>query len=205
MVNTTFSIAPLIERVKLVVTDPSGCWSTVSADSRDATALFKEFAVPMAVIGALVTLVGAFVSGFASFVGTGGVLLQFVFAIIMGCASGFVVAFIATKVASFVGGSVTLDRAYSWFIHASMLTFVGQLVGIVPFIGALFAFVAAIATVYWAWEGIPTMVNIPSEKRLIFLVGTVVLSMVAFLMVSIVLGSVVVGSGVVPVVSTTPQ
>lgn len=205
MTNTTYSIAPLVERVKMVVTDPSGCWTTVSADSRDAKTLFKEFAVPMAVISALVIAVGAFLSGFASVVGTRLVVLQFVSAIVMGCASGFVVAFIATQVASFVGGNVSLDKAYSWAIHASMVSFVGQLAGIVPFIGALVGLVASVATLYWAWQGIPAMVDVRSEKRALFFIGTILLSIVALVIISLMLGSVLVGSGAVPLVTPLPS
>lgn len=83
MRNSTFSITPLVERVKTVITDPSGCWATVSADGRDAKTLFKEYAVPMAVVGALAGVIGSFVSGVASLVGIGMVLLQFASAVIM--------------------------------------------------------------------------------------------------------------------------
>lgn len=198
MTNSPFSIAPLFERVKKVVTDPSGCWATVSADSRDPKVLFQEFAFPMAVIGAFVTALGAFVSGFASIVGTGIVLLQCFSAIIMGCAAGFVVAFLATKVGSFLGGRVAFDRAYSWYVHASMVSFVGQVAGIVPFVGPLVALVASFATVYWAWRGIPSMIDVREEKRLVFLIGTILLTMGAFLILSLVFGGALIGSGALP-------
>ncbi|MEY4667806.1 MAG: hypothetical protein RL518_505 [Pseudomonadota bacterium] len=204
MTNSPFSIAPLIQRVKTVVTDPSGCWDTVSADSRDAKSLFKEYAVPMAVLGALASLIGSFVSGVATVVGVGVVLLQFVSAVIMACASGFIMAFIATKVASMVGGSVTLDRAYSWLLHASMVGFVGGLTMVVPFIGALVGFVASIATLYWGWKGIGPMIQVPAEKRVLFFIGTIVGSFIALVLFSLVLGTFIIGTVGVPVAATQP-
>ena len=205
MTNLTFSLSPLIERVKTVVTNPSGCWDIVSADSRDAKSRFKEFAVPMAVLGAFATLIGSFVSGVASILGIGVILLQFVSAIVMACASGFIMAFIATKVASLVGGSVTLDRAYSWLLHASMVSFVGGLTMVVPVMGAFVGFLASIATLYWGWKGIGKMIDVPSEKRALFYVGTIVGTFLVNVVFTILLGSVLPGSVVVPVTSTVTQ
>lgn len=205
MTNSTFSITPLVERVKTVITDPSGCWATVSADGRDAKTLFKEYAVPMAVVGALAGVIGSFVSGVASLVGIGMVLLQFASAVIMTCAAGFVAAFIATKIASLLDGNVTLDKAYSWYLHASMVSFVGGLAVVIPLLGALFGFVAAIAMIYWAWQGIPSMINVPAEKRVVFLIGTIVVNFLALVLLSLVFGSFLIGSGAVPIASALPQ
>jgi len=193
MTNETFSISTLIERCKTVVTDPSGCWAVVAADPRDAKSLFKVFAVPMAVLGALAALIGSFVSGFASVSGLGFVLVQFVSAVMMACASGFIMAFVATKVASLVGGSVTHDRAYSWLLHASMVGFVGGLTSIIPFIGMVVGFLASLGTLYWGWKGIGPMLDVPAEKRLVFFVGTIVLSFLALFVFSLLLGSVFIG------------
>ena len=206
MTNALLSIAPLIDRVKTVVTNPSGCWDVVAADTRDAKSLFKELAVPMAVLGALASLIGSFVSGVASMVGIGVVLLQFISGVIMGCASGFIMAFIATKVASLVGGAVTLDRAYSWLLHASMVGFVGGLTMVVPPLGAFVGMFTSIATLYWGWKGISTMVNVPAEKRLLFFVGTIIVSFIALILFSLLLGSVLIGTVGIPAVNTlTPQ
>lgn len=202
MTNVSFSIAPLIDRVKTVITNPSGCWDIVAADTRDAKSLFKELAVPMSVLGALASLIGSFVSGVASIVGIGVVLLQFISGVIMACASGFIMAFIATKVASLVGGSVTLDRAYSWLLHASMVGFVGGLTMVVPPLGAFVGMFASIATLYWGWKGISTMVNVPAEKRLLFFIGTILVSFIVLILFSLLLGSVLIGTVGIPVVNT---
>ena len=205
MSNLTFSIAPLIERVKTVVTDPSGCWDIVSADSRGAKDLFKEFAVPMAVLGGLATLLGSFVSGVASVLGIGLVLVQFVSGVITACASGFIMAFVATKVASWSGCSVSLDRAYSWLLHASMIGFVGGLASVIPVVGFVLGFLGSIGTLYWGWKGIGPMVSIPAEKRILFFVGTIFLSIVALVVFSLLLGSILVGFVEIPAASTLPS
>lgn len=205
MTNENISIAALVERVKLVVTDPTGCWSVVSADTRDAKSLFKDFAAPMAVIGALVTFVAAFLFGVVSAMGVKFAVFQFVTLVIGGCVSGLVMAFIATKVASFVDGSVTFDRAYSWVVHASMVGFVANLLSELPYVGALFAIAGSIGSIYWGWSGIPSMVNVPAEKRGSFFGGTIVLSILAVILLSSILGIVLVGAaGVMAVGQVTP-
>ena len=123
----------------------------------------------------------------------------------MTCAAGFVAAFIATKIASLLGGNVTLDKAYSWYLHASMVSFVGGLAVVIPLLGALVGFVAAIAMIYWAWQGIPSMINVPPEKRVVFLIGTIVVNFLALVLLSLVFGSFLIGSGAVPIASTLPQ
>jgi hypothetical protein len=152
MTNSSFSIAPLVERVKVVVTDRTGCWNVVSADTRDAKALFKDFAAPMAVVGALVILVASFLFGVASMMGVRFLLFQFVASVLNGCASGLLIALIATQVASLVGGRVSFDRAYSWIVHASMIGFVAGLLAVVPIIGALMGLLGGISSIYWAWR-----------------------------------------------------
>lgn len=205
MTNVLTSLTALIERVKIVITDPTGCWDVVASDSRDARTLFKVYAVPMAVLGALAGTVGSVLMGLASLIGAGGLAVQFVTAVIATCAAGFIAAFIATKIASFVGGSVTLERAYSWFLHASMVGFVGSLAVVVPIIGMLVAFVASIATLYWGWKGIGTMIDVPSEKRVLFYVGTILGTFLVNAVFTILLGSVIPGNVVIPVPSTITQ
>jgi hypothetical protein len=205
MTNPTISIAALVERVKIVVTDPSGCWSVVSADTRDAKALFKDFAAPMEVLGGLVTFIASVLFGVMSAMGVKFAVFQLVTLVIGGCVSGLVMAFIATKVASFVGGSVTFDRAYSWVVHASMVGFVANLIGVLPYIGFLFAFAGSIGTIYWGWTGIPAMVNVPTEKRGLFFGGTILLSIFALMVVWFVLGGALIGSaGVMAAGQVTP-
>ncbi len=194
MTNQNISIAALVDRLKIVVTDPSGCWSVVSADTRDAKALFKDFAAPMAVLGGLVTFIASVLFGVVSAMGVKFAVFQLVTLVIVGCVSGLLMAFIATKVASFVGGSVTFDRAYSWVVHASMVGFVANLIGVLPYIGFLLAFAGTIGTIYWGWTGIPSMVNIPTEKRGLFFGGTILLSIVALMVVWFVLGGALIGS-----------
>lgn len=108
MTNVLTSLTALMERVKTVITDPTGCWDVVASDSRDARTLFKVYAVPMAVLGALAGTVGTFLMGLASLIGVGGLAVQFVTAFISTCAAGFIAAFIATKIASFVGEALPL-------------------------------------------------------------------------------------------------
>ena len=205
MTNALSSVAALIERVKTVITDHTGCWDVVASDPRDARALFKVYAVPMAVLGALAGTVGTVLMGLASLIGVAGLAVQFVTAVITTCAAGFIAAFIATKIASFVGGNVTLDRAYSWSPHASLVRFVGSLAAVVPIIGMFVAFLASIATLYWGWKGIGKMIDVPSEKRALFYVGTIVGTFLVNVVFTILLGSVLTGSVVVPVTSTVTQ
>ena len=205
MTNVLTSLTALIERVKTVITDPTGCWDVVASDSRDAQTLFKVYAVPMALLGALAGTVGTVLMGLASLIGIAGLVVQFVTAVITTCAAGFIAAFIATKIAAFVGGNVTLERAYSWFLHASMVGFVGSLAVVVPIIGMFVAFLASIATLYWGWMGIGKMIDVPSEKRALFYVGTIVGTFLVNVVFTILLGSVLPGSVVVPVTSTVTQ
>lgn len=196
MTNSNISIAALVERVKIVVTDPSGCWSVVSADTRDAKALFKDFAAPMALLGGLVTFIASVLFGVASATGMSFAVSQFLTVIIGGCVSGLVVAFIATKVASFVGGSLTFDRAYSWVVHASMVGFVANLLSVLPYVWALsylwalIMLAGNIAFIYWGWSGIPSMVNVPAENRGLFFGVTIGLSIIASIFVSLMWGMV---------------
>jgi len=194
MTNASFSIAPLVERVKVVVTNRPGCWTVVSADTRDAKALFKDFAAPMAVVGALVTLATSFLFGVASTMGMKFVLFQFVAAVIGGCASGLLMALIATQVASLVGGKVSFDRAYSWVVHALMVGFVASLLAVVPIIGALIGLLGTVGSIYWAWIGVGAMIDVPAEKRGLFFGGTALLSLVALVVVSFLLGVILVST-----------
>ena len=86
-----------------------------------------------------------------------------------------------------------------------MVSFVGGLAVVIPLLGALFGFVAAIAMMYWAWQGIPSMINVPAEKRVVFLIGTIVVNFLALVLLSLVFGSFLIGSGAVPIASALPQ
>jgi hypothetical protein len=191
MTNSTFSLSPLLERLKIVITDPSGCWATVSADSRDAKALVKDFAVPMAVIEALVAMVPGFLFGRSP--GFGVMLVGIVLVVIGRVAGALLAGFVAQQVASLMGTQVSFDRTFSWLLHASMVGFVGSLFGFLPAIGILVALASWVGSIYVLVQGTEPMIPVPAEKRALFVAGTVIATIGVVLVLYVAAGFVVLG------------
>ena len=200
MTNQKFSLPYFIDRLKLVLTNPKGCWTTISSDHQQPKDLVIKLALPAAIIVAVCNLVGMLVFGISlGPVGTirpgfGYALSVALQSVVFGVVGPFVYAFVAQKVSAFCDGSSDFSRAYSWGLHATLVGVVGGVAMLFPPIGVFVGFLCGLYSLYVAYVGIGEMLNVPQAKRIPFFIGVLIGCIIVGMVLSMILGVLLVGS-----------
>lgn len=181
--------------VSTVAKDPENGWPQVQEEYGSVKSLYLNFIIPLTLFAALCGLIKSSVLGF-SMPGTGmtyrtpmgAAITGMVIQLVMQALMIYVAAFILMKLAPTFNGSTTALRSLRLLAFSYGLSWIASVATLIPFIGWLIAFAAAIYGIYLFYKGIPTMTAVPKEKSLIYaVVGVVVIFIINFI-IGLVLG-----------------
>ena len=178
-----FSAPALLARIKLVLLQPTQCWSVISGESKSPKEILISIFLPLVALSAMCTFL------FSTFIGVGisFAIKQFVLSSLLAPALLFLFSLIAAKLAPSFGGSADQDRAFSWLAHCAIPSLVATIFIFVPALYFLISLAATGWAVYLMYLGAGSMLSIPSDKRIFYLL-TLIVSMI---IVSFVAGMVV--------------
>lgn len=175
----------LSDRVKLVLTDPKGCWSAIKSENKSIKEIYMSYLIPLAGIGLLCTVLGNIIFG------GGGLIAGIVGGIVsVALALGLlmVVAYIYKFVAGQFQSSASEVDTFKLVAYGATASYVGKFLGIIPVLAPL-EILFSIYGVYILYQGITPMTGI-SEKRLPYFIACFVVTFVVMVVVTaVVLGA----------------
>jgi len=183
----------IIARVKNIVVAPDQEWLVVAESEKDITKnqVLTGYAIPFIVVGAIAAFVGtAFLNSAMSLLGAGAAMkyaiIGSVSALIMGLVSIFISAFIVDALAPSFGGVKNMDNAMKLVIYSSTPSYIISIIaGFLPFLGILQ--IAALYGIYLYWTGLTPMMQVPTERRVGYLVVIILVSLVVYFVVGAIL------------------
>lgn len=198
--NTTsttklFDVQAIIARCKLVLLDPKGCWSQIASEASSPIQLLKSIYLPLAVLGAVCLVVGlslfgitvpffgTFRPGFSSLIG------QALSWPVLSTVGLFVTSFIIEKLAPHFDGTADFNKSFSFFVHASIPYLLGQCFALIPGLWSVGFRVGALYALYLIYCGFTSMVQVPEEKRVPFVVTTLIVAIVVQMVINSISGS----------------
>jgi len=133
----TISAPKLIARAKLIILNPRACWDTIAQESESPTAIYTHVILPLACAGAIATIVGLQVFGFATFWGTWrtGLIasaVQQILHVLVLCAALYGDAWVIKRLAPQFMANISFERAFSLAAYSAVPSLVGGLLGILP-------------------------------------------------------------------------
>jgi hypothetical protein len=185
----------LIERVKAILLTPKTEWPVIEREPGDAAYLFTNYVAILAAIPVVCGFIGMSLIGFATPVGTMriGIVNGLVWAVLQYLLSFvmvYVTAFIIDALAPTFGGRKNFDNAlrlsaYSptpfWILGVFVLI---PALGFLQILGLLYGF-------YLLWIGLPSLMNAPQDKSLIYTAAIVVPAIVIYVVIVVLLGSII--------------
>ncbi|WP_296598897.1 Yip1 family protein [Phenylobacterium sp.] len=160
----------LLRAVSLLVS-PARAWEKIAEAQAEPRPLFLHYAIPLAALPALCSVVGVLVFGFN--IANVGVHMSVV-GLILGAIAGYVLtlaavwalaAFIAATAPAFDGLG---DRraALNLVVYAATAAWVGGLAEIYPSLGIPVGILAGLYSLYALYVGLPVMMGVPEDRRL---------------------------------------
>lgn len=175
--------APLIQRVKNILTTPKTEWPVIDSEPATIGGIYKNYVVILAAIGPVCGMIGLLLLGGRFFTFPLGYLIAYaVISYLLALASCYVLSLIIDALAPSFGGTKDSVKAFKVAAYASTAAWVAGIFGLLPFLGIL-AIVGALYSLYLLYLGLPVLMKTPADKSVGYTAAIIVATIVLYLVV----------------------
>jgi len=181
----------IVERVKNILVTPKTEWDVIAAEATPPKQLIISYVLPLAAIAAIAGFISYSLIGMSMFGVTvrtpivwGVVMIAY--QIVMAVVSIFILGFIIDALAPSFGGQKSMDQAVKVAAYSYTPGWLGAVLGIIPWLGWLLGFLAALYGLYLLFLGLPKLMKNSPDKTIVYeIVVVVVAIIVGFVIASI--------------------
>lgn len=186
----------LVSRVKYILTRPKFEWPVIDAESASIKWLFTSYAVILAAIPAVATIVGQIAFGHR---GLFGPVLAGALSYVLSLISVYILGLIIDALAPTFGGIKNPVKAMQVAVYSMTAAWVAGVLNVLPMLGWL-AGLLGLYGFYLMYLGLPTLMKTAADKALgytiVVVVAAIILNVIVFAIVGAVIASfVIVGAG----------
>jgi hypothetical protein len=183
-----FDLKKTLELIQGALLEPRSTWQSYMAEShgwRDTAMLLTlPMIVASAVLAGLLSWVFSSYYLFGIGMGVGAWLFSLVITVIGIAAAAFIFSYLA----GVFNGRHDFDRGLAALSLATVPSFVGSVLGTLPFIGWLISLALFIVSLVFLYQIIPSYLEVPEDKRVLHYVASLVATFVVSLVLSMILG-----------------
>jgi len=186
----------LVSRVKYILTRPKFEWPVIDAESASIKGLFTNYAVILAAIPAVATIVGQIAFGHRGLVGP---VLAGALSYVLSLISVYILGLIIDALAPTFGGTKNPVKAMQVAVYSMTAAWVAGVLNVLPMLGWL-AGLLGLYGFYLMYLGLPTLMKTAADKALgytiVVVVAAIILNVIVFAIVGAVIASfAIVGMG----------
>jgi hypothetical protein len=177
----------IVQRIKAICLKPREEWGVIAGESASAADLLKNYALPLAAVGAVAGFIGSSIVGIPV-AGVGLVRIAMVTGLIdaalsvaLSLVNVYVLALIIDGLAPKFGGEKNAAQALKVAVYSYTPAWVAGALRLLPLLGAL-ALLASCYSVYLLYLGLPRLMKTPQEKAISY-TAVVVLCAIGLLIV----------------------
>jgi hypothetical protein len=182
------STTGLVARIQNMIMKPAAEWDVVAAEPATVGSVYTGYAMILAAIPALATLIGSILFAHANPVVAA---LTAVLGYVLALVGLFVTSFIVDALAPSFGGEKNQVQALKLVTYANTAAWVAGVLGIVPLLGALASLVGGIYSLYTLYLGLPKLMKNPADKTLVYFIVTLVVAVVVYAVIGLVVGIII--------------
>jgi Yip1-like protein len=193
-------VMAIVQRIKSICLKPKDEWQVIAAESTSTADLFKNYALPLAAIGAVAGFIGmSFIGISVPFIGTirtplvSG-LISAVVGLALALVGVYVLALIIDALAPKFGGEKNMSQALKVAVYSSTPAWVAGALRILPSLGIL-VLVASCYGLYILYLGLPRLMKSPQEKAVTYTVVVVLCAIGIALVTGLVVGGITGAAG----------
>jgi hypothetical protein len=191
-VGANAAVPGLIDRVKKILLSPKTEWPVIEPEPTTIAELYKSYAIPLLAFSALMSFLRLSVIGIS--IGFGSIRMPFgtglvsmVFNFIMGLVGLFLFGLIIDFLAPTFSGQRDQRQALKTAAYTYTPAAVGSVLGLLPGLGTLLQFVAALYAIYILYLGLPLMMRSPREKAVGYTAATIICAILAGVVLAVVM------------------
>lgn len=188
----------IIERVKNILTGPKKEWDVIATENSSLSSVLTTYVLPLSLIGAAATLLGwgligkSYSFGFLGSVTVKGWDIGIKYAIIalVSTTIGFLItSFVVDALAPSFGSEKNLNKSAEFVGYSYTPSLVGGILGIFPSVAWLGALLGLYG-LYLMYLGLGPIKKTPDDKRVVYLVISIVCLIAIYFVIGLILASV---------------
>ena len=173
----------LVARVKGILLQPKIEWLRIDGEFATNKSLFTRYAMILAAIGPVATLVGSLVFGHAWIVSA---LVLAIVSYGLSLASVFILGLIINALASSFGGAPNPVQAMKLAVYASTASWIAGVFNLIPLLGWL-SIIGGIYSLVLLFLGLPILMKVPEDKKVVYFIVILIAGLIlGFIMAAIV-------------------
>ena len=200
--GTPSAAAGLIERAKAIILTPTATWPVIASEQATPGDLITRYALPLAAIGPLASLIGGQLFGISLFMVTvhpslmSGLTMALT-SFVMSLVALVIVALAADFFAPKFGGEANRTGAFKLVAYSMTPAWVAGILGLIPAL-AMLGILAGLYGIYLLYQGSTPLMKVPQDKAPVYtaavVVSAIVLTFVAATVTSTVTGAMGMGA-----------
>ncbi|HEY0116370.1 MAG TPA: Yip1 family protein [Allosphingosinicella sp.] len=196
----------LVQRAINILTNPKAEWPRIDAEPATAGGLMTGYALPLALIPAVITVIGGllFTGMMGPFAGAGIVylLVLAVLGLVLGLAILYVMSLIADALAPNFGGVKNPIGALKLLVYSGTAVWVASIFSIIPVLGWLIALLGYVYAAYLIYLGSIAVMKVPQSSAAGYTAVVILIWIVLGVVVSFIIGLIVAAAFLSTAVST---
>lgn len=183
----------IIERIKNILIAPKKEWNVIAAEEQSLTTTLTTYVLPLALIGAAATMIGWGLIGKSYFMVTvkGWPLgMKYGLIALVSSIAGFLITtFVVDALAPSFGAEKNLNKSAQFVAYSATPSYLGAIFAIIPSI-ALLGSLIGLYGLYLMYLGIGPMKKAPEDKKVVYLIVSILVLIVASVVLGMILVSV---------------
>lgn len=177
----------LVARVKGILLQPKAEWQIIDGEFATSKSLYSGYALILAAIGPIATL-------FASVVfkhnGIVGAVILAALSYVLSLAAIYVFGVIINALASSFGGTPNAIQAQKLAVYSYTAAWVAGVAYLIPGLGEVVSFVGGIYTLVLLFFGLPVLMKVPEDKKVVYYVVTLLAGFALIAIASLVVAAI---------------
>jgi Yip1-like protein len=173
-------------RAQAIILRPRTEWAVIAAEPTTVSALYQGYAMWLAAIPSLATLIGSVVFLRSPI---GSAVVSAIFSWAFALAGTYLIGMIVNTLAPSFGGTQDRVQAQKLCVYGSTPGWLAGIFGIVPALNILT--LLGLYTLYLWWIGLPVLMKTPAERTLIYLIAIFIATIVVYAVIAAVVGGIV--------------
>jgi hypothetical protein len=178
----------LVDRAKNILLNPRSEWQVIDGEQTTIGDLFRGYAVPLALIPAVCSLIGFAWLGVFHYSMAGLVVSAFV-RYVLALVGVYVLGLVIDALAPNFGGIKNPVQAMKVAVYSSTASWVGGIFLLVPILGIL-GLLLALYGLYLLWLGLPVLMRSPADRATGYTIVVIVVMIVIYFVVGAIAASV---------------
>lgn len=166
----------IAERAKRLLLSPDPEWSVIAEEPATLGSLITSYALPLAALSAIGTLVGSLMV--LSNLGLGFAVRAAVIGLVMSLVGVAILSVVIDALAPTFGAAKSSTSAAKVAAYAPTPAWIGGFFQFIPLLGSLIAFVGAIYALYLLYLGLIRVMKSPQDKAVGYTVVVVIIAIV---------------------------